>query len=156
MLSWLNLPVLKSNNTQLYVVKFLRAMWLSGRFARLLYFKSMKEKLIDEIKDIFAQSTNWIKLEVEYAKFTVAEKFTMLMATLIIGAVCMLLGFAVLLMLAFAGAELFKLFMAPALAYCAMAGVVCVLLLILFLMRRPLLLNPIAKFITRLFFNPKD
>ena len=88
----------------------------------------MKYKLIDEIKDIFAQSSSWIKLEVEYAKVTVAEKFTVLMATLIIGAVCFLLGFAVLLLLAFAGVELFKMILSPPLAYCAMAGAVCVIL----------------------------
>ena len=116
----------------------------------------MKEKLIDEVKEILSQSTNWIKLEVEYAKFTIAEKFTVLMATLIIGAVCFLLGFAVLLLLTLAGVELFKLILSPALSYCAMAGVVCVLLVLIYLCRRPLLLNPIAKFITRLFFNPKD
>ncbi|MDE7413600.1 MAG: hypothetical protein K2N05_07450 [Muribaculaceae bacterium] len=116
----------------------------------------MKEKFIDEIKDIIGQSVNWMKLEVEYAKFTVAEKFTLLMTSLIIGAVCVLLGLAALLMLAFAGVELFKLIISPALAYCAMAGIICLFILLLYLCRRPLLLNPIAKFITRLFFTPKD
>lgn len=116
----------------------------------------MKEKLIDEIKEIFSQSTSWVKLEVEYAKFTIAEKFTVLMTAMIIGAVCFLLGFAVLLMLTFAGVELFKLILSPVLSYCAMAGVVCLLLILFYLCRRPLLLNPIAKFITRVFFTPKD
>lgn len=116
----------------------------------------MKEKLIDEIKDILKQSASWARLELEYAKFTVAEKFTMLVSTLIIGAVCMLLGVIVLILLAFAGVELFKLMMAPALAFCSMAGVMCVIVLLIYLCRRPLLLNPIAKFITRLFFSPKD
>ena len=116
----------------------------------------MKEKFIDEIKEIFSQSANWIKLEVEYAKMTVAEKFTVLMTTLIIGAVCFLLAFAVLMLLTLAGVELFKLILSPVLSYCAMAGVVCVLLIIFYLCRKPLLLNPIAKFITRLFFSPKD
>lgn len=116
----------------------------------------MKEKLIDEIKDILKQSASWARLELEYAKFTVAEKFTMLVSALIIGAVCMLLGVIVLILLAFAGVELFKLMMAPALAFCSMAGVMCVIVLLIYLCRRPLLLNPIAKFITRLFFSPKD
>ena len=116
----------------------------------------MKEKLIDEIKEIVGQSVNWVKLEVEYAKFTVAEKFTMLMTSLIIGAVCILLGLAALLLLAFAGVELFKLILSPALSYCAMAGVIVLFILFVYLLRRPLLFNPIAKFITRLFFTPKD
>ncbi|MDE6236974.1 MAG: hypothetical protein K2M45_03820 [Muribaculaceae bacterium] len=116
----------------------------------------MKEKFIDEIKDTIRQSTNWVKLEVEYAKFTVAEKFTLLMGSLIIGAVCLLMGLVVIIMLAFAGVELFKMILPPVLAYCSMAGVMCVLLLIIYLLRRPLLLNPIAKFITCLFFNKKE
>ena len=50
----------------------------------------MKEKLTDEIKDIFVQGRDWIKLEIEYAKLTVAEKFTLLLSAMIIGAICLL------------------------------------------------------------------
>lgn len=116
----------------------------------------MKEKLTEEIKDIFRQSTNWVKLEVEYAKFTIAEKFTMLMSAMIIGAVCLLLGISVLLMLSFALVEVFKSFMDPALAFVAVSGVICILMLLIYLCRKPLLLNPIAKFITKVFFTPKQ
>ncbi|MCM1440453.1 MAG: phage holin family protein [Roseburia sp.] len=94
-----------------------------------------------------------MKLEVEYTKFTVAEKLTMLLSALIIGAVCLLLGMVALILLAFALVEVFKLFMPLGLAFLSVAGIVCVLTLILYLVRKPILLNPIARLITKLFFE---
>lgn len=113
----------------------------------------MKEKLTDELKDILAQGRDWVKLEVEYAKLTVAEKFTVLLSAMIIGAICLLMGMVVLILLSLSLVELFKMMMIPALAYLAVSGIICLLILILYLLRNPLLLNPIARFITRLLIN---
>lgn len=116
----------------------------------------MKSKLTDELKEILQQSKNWVDLEIEYAKLTLAEKFTILMSQLIIGAVGLIIGNVILVMLAFSLCELFKLFMAPALAYLSVAGIVAVLLIVIFALRKPLLLNPIARFITKLFFEHRE
>lgn len=113
----------------------------------------MKEKLTEELKDILAQGRDWVKLEVEYAKLTVAEKFTVLLSAMIIGAICLLMGMVVLILLSLSLVELFKMMMVPALAYLAVSGIICLLILILYLLRNPLLLNPIARFITRLLIN---
>lgn len=115
----------------------------------------MKINLLEEIRSIFDQSKTWLRLELEYAKLTIAEKLTLLMSTLIIGFVCLLLGIVVLIMLAFSLAEAFRLIMDPALAYLSTAGVICLLLILLYLLRKPLLLNPIARLITRVFFDRK-
>lgn len=113
----------------------------------------MKTNLIDQIRSLFDQSKTWIQLEVEYLKLTTAEKVTMLMGTLIIGFVGLLLGMVVLIMLALGLAEVFKMMMHPGLAYLATAGAICVLLGIFILLRRPLLMNPIARLITKIFFD---
>lgn len=113
----------------------------------------MKTNLIDQIRSLFDQSKTWIQLEVEYLKLTTAEKVTMLMGTLIIGFVGLLLGMVVLIMLALGLAEVFKMMMNPGLAYLATAGAICVLLGIFILLRRPLLMNPIARLITKIFFD---
>lgn len=115
----------------------------------------MKINLLEEIRSIFDQSKTWLRLELEYAKLTIAEKLTLLMSTLIIGFVCLLLGVVVLIMLAFSLAEAFRLIMDPTLAYLSTAGVICLLLILLYLLRKPLLLNPIARLITRVFFDRK-
>lgn len=107
------------------------------------------------MRNLFAQSKEWVELEIEYAKLTIAEKLTLLLGTLIIGFVCLLLGLVILIMLAFSLAELFKLMMNPALAYLSTAGVMTVLLLVLFLVRKQMLLNPIARLITKVFFDKK-
>lgn len=116
---------------------------------------SMKNNLINDIRNIFEQSRTWLKLEVEYAKLTAAEKLTMLMSSLIIGFVCLLLGSVVLVLLGFTVAELFKLILDPALAYLSAAGSICVLVGLIYLFRKPLVLNPIAKLITKVFFDKK-
>ena len=110
----------------------------------------MKQKLTDELKEILAQSKDWVKLEVEYVKLTAAEKLTVLISALVIGAVCLLLGTVALMMFSFALAELFDMFMPRALAFVATGGVVLLLTLCFYLLRKPLLLNPIARLISRL------
>ena len=116
---------------------------------------TMKLKFVDDIRDLIKESRNWLELEIEYAKLTFAEKLTMLLSTLIIGFICLLLGLVVLVMLAFVIAEFFKVIMCPALAYLASAGCGLLLLLLLYFFRRPILLNPIAKMLTRIFFDKK-
>lgn len=111
------------------------------------------KNMMEELRTVIGQSKDWLKMELEYTKLTVAEKLTMLMGTLIIGFVCLLLGMVVLIMLAFSLAELFKMMMCPSLAYLSTAGAICVLLLLLYLFRKPLLLNPIARLLTKVFFE---
>lgn len=115
----------------------------------------MKLNLIDEFRSIVDQSKTWLKLEMEYMKLTAAEKITMLLGALIIGFVALLLSMVVLIMLALALAEVFKLLMSPGLAYLATAGAICLLLGIFFFLRKPLLMNPIARLITKIFFDKK-
>lgn len=121
----------------------------------LIYPKNMKTNIIEEIKSLFEQSKSWARLELEYLKLTLAEKVTILMSALILGFVCLLMAVVVLIMLAFSLAELFKDIMCPALAYLSTAGSILVLLLLLFAARKPLLLNPLARLMTRVILDKK-
>lgn len=111
----------------------------------------MKDKILDEFKEILSHTQNWVKLEVEYIRLTAAEKFTILLSTLILGAVCLLIGMVVLILLSLSLVDLFKLFMAPALAYLSIGGFLILLMVVVYFLRKPLLLNPIARFVTKLF-----
>lgn len=115
----------------------------------------MKENLSDTIKGIYANGKRWLELEIEYAKLTAAEKITVLMSTLIFGAVCLLLGIVVLILLAFALVNVFMDFLTPALAFVCVAGVLLILILSLFLLRKPLLENPISRLISKLILDLK-
>lgn len=115
----------------------------------------MKLNIVEEIRNIIEQSKTWVRLEVEYAKLTIAEKLTMLLTSLILGFVCLLLFTVVLIMLSFCIAELFKMILVPSLAYLCTAGSILVFLLLLYLLRKPIILTPIARMITKIFFDKK-
>lgn len=116
----------------------------------------MRLKILDDIQEIFNQGKTWLALEVSYAKLSLAEKLTMLLTTLIIGFICLLLGFAALILFSFAIVELFRLIMCPALAYLATGGIICVILILIWAFRKPLLLNPLAKMLTRILITPDN
>ena len=116
----------------------------------------MKSKISDEVKDLFSQTMTWAKLEVEYLKLTAAEKLIILISTLIIGAVFVLFLLPIFTMLLFALAGLFKMFMPSPLAYLSVAGIVMVLLAIVFVLRKVLVINMVSKFVTKLFLERKS
>lgn len=110
----------------------------------------MKTKITEDIKELFSQSINWAKLEIEYLKLTAAEKLIMLSSALILGALVMVLLLPVFLMLMFALAQVFADMMPVAVAYVVVAGIVLLFLAIMFVFRKTLVINPIAKFISKL------
>lgn len=112
-----------------------------------------KETLSDQIKEIINQARAWLKLEVEYTKLTLAEKLTMLAGALVLIMVCLLIGFVVLILLSQSLVDLFQRIMSPALAHVTVSGILILLMIIIYLVRRPLLLNPISRFISKLFLD---
>ena len=116
----------------------------------------MRLKILDDIQNIFAQGKSWIALEINYAKLSLAEKMTVLLTTLIIGFICLLLGFVALILFGFALVEVFKLIICPALAFLTVGGIICLLLVLLWLFRKPLLLNPLAKMLTKILIKPDE
>lgn len=118
----------------------------------------MKEKFSDSLKSIYDNGRRWVRLELEYMKLTAAEKITVLLTTLIFGAVCLLLGMVILMLLAFSLVHVFEMFLSPALSFLCVVGALLVLILILFLLRRPLIENPISRLISKLILDikPRD
>ena len=116
----------------------------------------MKSKITEEIKEIFSQSVNWAKLEIEYLKLTAAEKIIMLLSVIILGGIMMLLLLPVMLMFLFALAQVFVEFMPVALAYVTVGGIVLLLLAILFIFRKALIINPVARLISKLILEREE
>lgn len=113
----------------------------------------MKPKLTDEIKEVFAQSINWAKLEIEYLKLTAAEKIIIIVSMMVIGIVVLLLLLPAILMFLFALAQVFIGFLPVAVAYVCVGGIVIVLLGILVLFRKQVVINPVAKFISKVLLD---
>lgn len=116
----------------------------------------MKPKLTDEIKELLAQSVNWAKLEIEYLKLTAAEKVIILVSMFVIGVVVLLLLLPALLMFLFALAQVFIGFLPVALAYVCVGGIVILLLGFLVLFRKQLVINPVAKFISKVLLDHQE
>lgn len=110
----------------------------------------MKSKFTDEIKEIFTHSVNWAKLEIEYLKLTAAEKLIVIMSMMVVGGICLLLLLPAILMFLFALAQVFIPLMPVAVAYITVGGILILILALIIILRRPLILNPVARFITRL------
>lgn len=116
----------------------------------------MKDNITNDIKDIYRQSINWLKLETEYVKLTAAEKATVLMSSIVMIAIVLLLATILVALLSLALVGVFEIWMQIGLAYLCAGGVVILLGIIIYLLRKPLIINPIARFVTRLILEKKQ
>lgn len=113
----------------------------------------MKEKLTDNLKDTILDSKEWLRLQIEYTKLTAAEKVTILGGAIALGAICLFIGVVILFVLAMCLIDAFKAIMSPVLACLSVSGILIVLMVLLIVFKKTLILNPIARFITKLFLN---
>lgn len=116
----------------------------------------MNGRITGEFKRFWTVLRRYVSLNVEYAKLTAAEKFTMLSGAVAIGVISLACISFVLIFLGFACSELFRLFMAPALAYLSTAGVFLLIIVVLVVARTPLIINPIARIVTKILFTPRQ
>lgn len=116
----------------------------------------MKSKITDDLKEILTQSVNWAKLEIEYIKLTAAEKLIIIVSMMVIGMVVLLLLLPAVLMFLFALAQVFIDFMPVAVAYVVVGGIVILLLCLLVIFRKSLIINPVAKFISKVLLDHQE
>lgn len=107
------------------------------------------------MKSAVSDLKQWLTLEIEYLKLTAAEKVSVLVSTLILVIVLFIVFMVVLILLAFSLVDLFCLFMPHSLACLSVGGILLLLIGLLYLLRIPLVVNPITKLITKLFLTPK-
>lgn len=113
----------------------------------------MKESFTRELGEIFSQGRRWAELQVEYTKLTAAEKVTIMTSTFVVGAICMLMGMVVVILLSLSLTDVFKMIMAPALAYLTVSGILILLIILIYVFRGPLIYNPMARYMTRLLLS---
>lgn len=118
-------------------------------------FFNMEKTKGEELKNAITNIKAWLNMEVEYLKLTASEKLSILISTLILVMVLFIVGLVVLIVFAFALIDLFGLFMPHALACVTVGGIFLLLIVILYMLRNPLVVNPITKLITKLFLTPK-
>ncbi|MDE6555904.1 MAG: phage holin family protein [Duncaniella sp.] len=113
----------------------------------------MPDKTSDQLKSLFAEAKETFKLNVDYARLTAAEKLTVLFSTCVFGFIAFVLVSLMLFFLSLMIVNLISEEVGFIGAYAIMAGVYVVLMVVLILMRRQLIINPISRAVSRLLFN---
>lgn len=93
-------------------------------------------------------------LYLEAAKFTAAEKVTILLAALLLWLIILVLGVGVLVLCTLCLIHLLGAVMPLWASYLIMAALFVALIGSIYLARVPLIIDPMARFVSRLFLNP--
>lgn len=108
----------------------------------------------NSISGIYEDIKRLGKLYIEDARYTLAEKVTLLLSAIAIFLICVMLAIAVLVFLAIGIANLLSSVIAPAWSYLIVSGIFIALIAVLILLRDHLVATPIARFVTKLFLRP--
>ena len=114
----------------------------------------LKEDSINNFKELFAEIKKYLDLQKQYAKLELTEKLSVLIATLVIGGIVLAIGTIALLYLSFALAYVLAEYvggMGTSLAI--IATILLLILLIIYLARKSLIINPVINFLAKLFLN---
>lgn len=93
-------------------------------------------------------------LYLDVAKFSAAEKITVLISALTTGLLMLALGMGVLMFCTLCLVHLLARVMPIYIVYIIIAALLAMLAAIIYLMRTSLIVNPVARFVSRLFLNP--
>ncbi|MCC8070707.1 MAG: phage holin family protein [Bacteroidales bacterium] len=109
--------------------------------------------LTDTLNVLWSRIKNYLTLNVEYAKLTAAEKLTRFLTVATVALSLLLLGTVLFFFLSLAIVEWIATALPIGWAYAIMGGVYLVIILIVVFFRKALIADPIARFISRLFFT---
>ena len=110
----------------------------------------------NKYEELWAELKKYLTLQIDYAKLTTVEKLVVLLSAIAMVAVMLILGACVLFYLSFA--VLFMLSDAIGStwgAYLIVSGIFLVLMLVVYALRQKLILDPVSRFLTRLFLHHK-
>lgn len=94
-------------------------------------------------------------MEMEYAKITLVEKLAEIFSTVAIVAIVVIMCSGVLFYMSFSlVAYLSEVLCSEVLAYLCVSGIIALVLVILMLLRKRIVINPIARFLSKLLLTP--
>ena len=105
-------------------------------------------------KELFAEIKKYVTLQVDYTKYTVTEKMVVLLSATATALILGALGFGDLsIALADYLAEVLNCQWG---AHAIVAGIYALLLVFVVIMRKPMIVDPIARFLSKLFLKPNE
>ena len=110
-----------------------------------------------DYKKLFTEARKYFSLEWDYTKLTAVEKLVILLsATAFVAVVIIICTFALLYLLSALTSVLAEAMDCTWGANLIAAGLMLMLLLVVFAFKKQLIVNPIARFVSKLFLKPED
>ncbi len=114
-----------------------------------------KPSIDDRVRSARQSLRRLTELYLENAKITTAEKLTLFCTAATVGVICLVLGLFALAFITVALIELLALAIPVWASYLIFAGIYAVIIIALILLREPLIMNPIARFLSKLLLEPE-
>ncbi len=114
-----------------------------------------KPSIDDRVRSARQSLRRLIELYLENAKITTAEKLTLFCTAATVGVICLVLGLFALAFITVSLIELLALAIPVWASYLIFAGIYAVIIIALILLREPLIMNPIARFLSKLLLEPE-
>ena len=110
---------------------------------------------VSSYKELWEAIKKYISLQIDYTKLTLVEKLTILVSAItFMCIVIVLLACSLFFLSAAAVIWIDSVLNCTWLANLIVCGGVLFLLLLVFLFKKPLVVNPVSRFVTKLFLNP--
>ncbi len=110
------------------------------------------DQSIENFQQLFIEFKKYLKLQKEYTQLELTEKLTILLSTLILILVLVVLGMVALFYLLFAFAYVLEPLVGGLTAsFCIIAGINVLLMVFLYVFRKPLIISPMVNFLANLF-----
>ena len=110
----------------------------------------------NKYEELWAELKKYLTLQIDYAKLTTVEKLVVLLSAIAMVAVMLILGACVLFYLSFAVVFMLSDAIGSTWgAYLIVGGIFLVLMLVVYALRQKLILDPVSRFLTRLFLHHK-
>lgn len=107
-------------------------------------------------KSLLNQGQHFVSLKIDGWRLLATEKATVALSTMIFGAIVLLLGMYLMLFLSMALVHFLTKYISIIWAYLVTGGFFAIMLLIVVVLRRHLIVDPMARFLSRLFLNQPD
>ncbi len=107
----------------------------------------------NQFQVLWAEMKETFKLNIDYARLTMAEKLTVLLTTVTFALIAFVLVAIVMFFLSLAIVRCIAEGVGMIWAYFIVCGFYLILLAVILAFRKQLIINPISRFVSRLFFN---
>lgn len=110
---------------------------------------------VTSYKELWNEVKKYISLQIDYAKLTAVEKLTVLLSAIaFVGVVLVLFACAFFFLSAAFVEWLDSMLACKWLANLITCGIALLLIVLVFCFKKKLIMDPVAKFVTKLFLNP--